>query len=344
MTQPPSRSMGFWEPIIPYDLALLEAFLAANRAEGLTARTDATRAGTWHSVTVSKPLPTVPPTLGPSNTGLDLSHWNNNDTALTVAQFNLIKAAGHVFVWIKRTQGLTFVDKHGLANFTAASQAGGLWIGSMHFFEWDKDGTEQIDHLSRTVGESVGNLWELLDVELEDGDVVTDKLLAEANLRKALARSEERFMRKPVIYTNANYWGRMFVASRVQDILQNYMFLIADWDGPLDQAPPGLPWVHFRQKSATYTIAGITGPIDLDEYRGLPPVGPPPPPEHTMRDKTHQSVLNAFGRAFGSVYWEVIVRAGLAGIASNRLAFYSGPSVEALPLTADEKGRLIAAL
>ena len=342
------RWYGYWEPISPHDQAMLAAFLAAANAEGLTERTDEIVTTPWHVVRLAKPappIPTVPLPLGPSNTGLDLSHWNDNDTPLSVAQFELIKAAGHKFVWIKRTQGTGFIDPHGQANFTAAMAAGNLWIGTMHFFEWNQDGTEQAAHHSLTVGEAVGNFPELLDVELEAGVVVTDKLLAETNLRKALAEFERRFLRKPVIYTNRNYWEKMFIPARVLDILQTYKFLIADWDGPLDQAPLGLPWVHFRQKSATYTIPGIAGHIDLDEYLGDPP---PPGSLHTMADKTNQQVINLFAATVGLPVMDVAIPGWATSMVGAGGVFrplpYIGPAVEAMPITQAQKNALLAAL
>lgn len=75
--------------------------------------------------------------------------------------------------------------------------------------------------------------------------------------------------------------------------------------------------------------------------------------KHTMRDKRNQDVLNIFGRAFGTSYWAVVVRAGLSnaagttGIASSpeiRQALYTGPAVEDMALTPAEKDSLIAAL
>lgn len=71
---------------------------------------------------------------------------------------------------------------------------------------------------------------------------------------------------------------------------------------------------------------------------------PPPPTTHNFAPRTNQLVLNLFRDVFGPGYWAVIVRAGLTGIAGNRAVSYSGPDVEALPLTEDEKGRLIAAM
>lgn len=297
----------------------------------------------------TKPPIFTPPPLGPSNTGLDLSHWNDDDTELSVAQFNLIKQAGHMFVWIKRTQGKTFVDKHGKNNMLNALTAGGLWVGPMHFFEWDVDGAEQIRHHSRECGENtVGTFYPLLDFELVPGAAPltnAQKLSCEANLRKALAEYPVLFMgRKPVIYTSRHYWLNMLIPHRVIDIIKNYMFLIADLEGPLDLLPPGMRKPHFRQKSHTYTIPGIVGPIDLDEYLGEPPAIVP----HSMAHLTNQQVINLFASTFGGLNQLARVNPNwandMAVPVEKRALKYAGPAIEDSALFYQEMDQLIAKL
>lgn len=65
---------------------------------------------------------------------------------------------------------------------------------------------------------------------------------------------------------------------------------------------------------------------------------------HNFAPRTNQLVLNRFRDVFGIPYWDVVVRAGLTSVSVNRTAVYSGPDVEALPLTEDEKRKLIAAM
>lgn len=66
---------------------------------------------------------------------------------------------------------------------------------------------------------------------------------------------------------------------------------------------------------------------------------------HNFAPRTNQDVLNLFRRVFGMVpYWEVVERAGLAWLAANRGAAYSGVDVETLPLSDNEKAKLIEAL
>lgn len=271
MTQP--RTIGYWDPPDPLDAAIIAAFLAAGTAAGMTLRTDAATTGTWKTITLMKP-PTQMNPLGPSESGIDFSHHNNGGKVIDFAK---VRAAGHRFGWGKRSQGVNFTDPLGKQNFAAA--VGQLdWIGNYHFFEWRQNGKDQADFFSLTCGEALGNLPELIDVELEPWDRPENvvKATAEANLRACLAQSEARFGRKPFIYTSRHYWTTMFDTARVADIARGYKFLVADWSAPLD-LPIGLAWALFHQKSSTHQIPGLVGNWDLDEYRGDPPPFPSTP-------------------------------------------------------------------
>ena len=336
------RWYGYWEPISPYDQAMLAAFLAAANAEGLTERTDEIVTTPWHVVRLAKPttpIPTVPLPLGPSETGIDWSHWNHNGQVIDFAK---VRTAGHRFGWGKRTQGTDFVDPLGQQNKLAAATKLDF-IGDYHFFEWWKDGTEQADHFSRTVGEFLGNLPEMGDFELRNGEdpATVNKAVATANLRKFLARCEQRFLRKPINYTNKRSWEAMF--ENVADIERDYDFLVADWTPPIN-LPGGVRWARFHQKSNVHRIPGLNGDFDLIEYKG----NPPPVPIHTMRDKTNQQVLNLFWGVFAS--WSQLTRAipswgtTMAASLAMRNTLYAGPAIEDFDLTPAEKNALIAAL
>lgn len=346
MSAPDTEAFAYYEPLTPAMQAAFDAFLAQAIAQGLTERQTVLK--TVVNVYMRRPIPNVPPPLGPSNTGVDLSHWNDNDTPIDPHQWEAIKAAGHLFAWVKMTQGLTFVDPHGTVNKMNGLNVGGIWIGTMHFFEWDKDGTAQVEHHSRVVGEVPGTFYELLDFELVPGAsplTNAQKLICEENLRKSLARYPQLFLgRRPIIYTSRHYWLSMLIPSRVTDIVRDYQFLIADLDGPFDLLLPGQRHAHFRQKSHTYTIQGIQGPIDLDEYMGQPPA----PKLHSPFPLSHysnQGVLNLFFNTFGS--FDQLARAipnwvsTMATPTSLRTQPFQGPPIEHMALFYQEMDQLI---
>ncbi len=60
---------------------------------------------------------------------------------------------------------------------------------------------------------------------------------------------------------------------------------------------------------------------------------------------TNQIMINAFSHAFGADYWQVVLRVGLASLADQRQAEYSGPALAALSnLTGAEQAALEQAL
>ena len=86
---------------------------------------------------------------------------------------------------------------------------------------------------------------------------------------------------------------------------------------------------------------GVTPPATV------PPFTDPPTPGHNFAPRIHQKVIDLFRAVFGADFWTVVTRAGLAAMAASpaaRQAAYTGPDVEDLPLTPDERDALIAAL
>jgi len=91
------------------------------------------------------------------------------------------------------------------------------------------------------------------------------------------------------------------------------------------------------------------GAVTMTRFEFTPPIVEVPKPRgHNFADstppRTNQAVLNLFSRVFGADYWLVVSRARLTAIAGNREAVYSGVDVEDLPISGNEKERLIAAL
>jgi hypothetical protein len=71
----------------------------------------------------------------------------------------------------------------------------------------------------------------------------------------------------------------------------------------------------------------------------------PADPVQPQKTLTNQQMINVYFRAFGvDDYWNVVIRAGLASMADDRLAQYTGGSINALPLSESEKDALKTAL
>lgn len=88
----------------------------------------------------------------------------------------------------------------------------------------------------------------------------------------------------------------------------------------------------------------VTIPVEF--YSGNPDP-PAPTTGHNFAPRIHQKVIDLFRAVFGPDFWSVVTRASLAYMAATpaaRQAAYLGPDVEDLPLSEDERARLIAAL
>jgi hypothetical protein len=87
---------------------------------------------------------------------------------------------------------------------------------------------------------------------------------------------------------------------------------------------------------------GVTPPATVPPF-----TQPPTAAHHNFAPRINQKVIDLFRAVFGSDFWSVVIRAGLAHVAASpaaRQAAYTGPDVEDLPLTEDEQAALIAAL
>jgi GH25 family lysozyme M1 (1,4-beta-N-acetylmuramidase) len=103
--------------------------------------------------------------------GIDLSHWQG-DLGLTWWQNAYVE--GYRFVFLKATDGLSFVDPKFAVNKENAKQAG-FKVGAYHFARPQEGGREQAEVFIQTAGElDLGGVW---DLEVAGGvsDVVVNQ-------------------------------------------------------------------------------------------------------------------------------------------------------------------------
>ena len=107
-----------------------------------------------------KPRPIKATTAQNVNTlfGIDVSHHQGT------IDWNKVKAAGVQFVFLKATEGETFVDKRYAIN-RAGAKAVGIPCGAYHFFRPKASLTAQIDNFVKTVAKlQPGDLPPVLDI------------------------------------------------------------------------------------------------------------------------------------------------------------------------------------
>ncbi len=105
------------------------------------------------------------------------------------------------FVFIKATEGSSFVDKSFDYNFSEAQKTS-LTVGAYHFFSYDSSGQTQAENFINTVTPFEGMLPPVIDLEFY-GDKEKDPPKREsvtAQLKIMLELLEEHYGQKPIIY------------------------------------------------------------------------------------------------------------------------------------------------
>src|SRR3990167_7828650 len=152
--------------------------------------------------------------------GLDVSHWN------TLAWPDWA-AKDYKFVWIKATEGTTWLDPRYAAHKRDASGAGFV-TGAYHYFRAALDGTAQANFFWAVVASTT--LPPAIDVEAINNMGFSQSTFR-SQLRKCVTRVSELSGKRPVIYTSKSKW-ELLVGS-APDIAALCDLWVADygWDG-----------------------------------------------------------------------------------------------------------------
>jgi len=200
--------------------------------------------------------------------GFDASHYQG------IIDFPKTKAAGYEFVFIKATQGTTYVDPQFETYFKDA-QAAGLEVGAYHFGTFatvDQAKTEAAFFISHLQGKKL-TYPAVLDMEQNKGgdnpQQLTDACIAFLEVLEAAG------------YFAMIYSGKSFFENQLQpDRLTPYADWIARYGSSVLGRTAGI-W----QFSDSGHIDGISGNVDLDvayedfaaDIQGMS--GPPPQPK-----------------------------------------------------------------
>jgi lysozyme len=94
--------------------------------------------------------------------GIDVSHHQGRIDWTKVASDNI------AFVYIKATEGKTYVDPHFRENVKGACNAG-LWVGAYHYFRMTSTPCEQFNNFKQATKGLKMTLIPMIDVETGDG-------------------------------------------------------------------------------------------------------------------------------------------------------------------------------
>lgn len=189
--------------------------------------------------------------------GIDVSYWQSTIDWTEVA------GAGTSFAIARVSHGLGTYDTQFQANW-AGIKANGMVRGAYQYFDGNDDPTAQAELLLEEMGElEEGDLPPVLDVETGDNEDVSVSAMVAA-IQEWMAVVEGALGRKPIIYTGAYAWESM---TDNLDMGENPLWT-AHWTDECPYVPT--PWDRwtFWQYSATGSVPGISGDVDLDAFNG----------------------------------------------------------------------------
>lgn len=197
--------------------------------------------------------------------GVDVSHHNGT------VDWGKVAADGISFVFLKASEGKTFVDKTFLNNAKAA-RAVGLLVGAYHFLNATSTGVAEVEarHFANTIKGVPLDLPPVLDYETNPGKLGKSQI---SEVARVFLRELERLTgRKPIIYTGNSFAGNF------DSSLAAYPLWIARYNTQSPSDVSGWKRWEFWQYSGdglggvradgTRKVNGINGHVDLNEFDG----------------------------------------------------------------------------
>jgi len=183
--------------------------------------------------------------------GIDVSHHQKN---IDWAQVRYWKGNKISFVYIKATEGATYIDKNYQQNFKGAKK-NNLLVGSYHYFRTTSSVEDQFENFINNVDKSKQDLIPLVDVEEKRNwnDSEFHK-----NFQKFLNMVENHFGQKPMIYTVNSFYNH-----HLSGKYKSYHFLIGRYGENSPNMRDKSSWTIW-QFSETGKVEGITKPVDID--------------------------------------------------------------------------------
>lgn len=191
--------------------------------------------------------------------GVDVSHYQGE------VDWNQIQQADISFVFIKATEGSKTVDEQFENNWKNVAETN-LCVGAYHFFSFDSPAEEQAALFCETVGNLMGKLPPVIDVEYygdkEKNPPEEEKTVSE--IQSMLDILEKEYQAKPILYTTYKFYRKY-----IQDNFDSYPLWIRNvyYKPSFDL---GRDWL-FWQYSDTSVMDGYQGEepcIDRNVFAG----------------------------------------------------------------------------
>lgn len=186
--------------------------------------------------------------------GIDASHFQGT------IEWSEVAASGKHLAIVKATEGLDDPDTEFAANWQALATQD-MVRGAYHFFIAHDDGKAQAEFFLSTVSLKAGDLLPVLDAE-SMGDATAEQTVA--GIQQWLDTVEAAVGRKPIIYTDPNFWNTLNAGSQFSD----YPLWLAEYSEVPPVVPNGWETWQLWQYSSDGSVNGVQGTVDLDVYRG----------------------------------------------------------------------------
>jgi len=185
--------------------------------------------------------------------GIDVSHHQGN------INWDKVTAA---FVYLKATEGETFVDHMFKKNWVGA-QSANIPVGAYHFFRPERDAGIQARHFCNTIASVTGHrLPPVLDIEQTGG---ISQALILTKVQKWLDYVEKATGQKPIIYSYVSFLKQV----RLGKTFSDHPLWIAHYRVEKPSIT-GLGWADwtFWQYNDQGKIPGIIGNVDTNYFKG----------------------------------------------------------------------------
>ena len=190
----------------------------------------------------------------PENTfvGIDVSHHQGKIDWKTVSE----SYPNIEFVYIKGTEGATYVDPKCLSNAKEAKK-NGFKIGIYHFFRMTSSPEAQFSNYKKIMSKNSPDLIPMVDVETGDGHPTEE---VKRNLRRFLSLIEKEYGTKPMIYGTMRSYNTLCAPD-----FNDHILYIARYgeDRPIITGPDHYNIWQYTDKAR---LNGIEKTVDLCRY------------------------------------------------------------------------------
>jgi lysozyme len=161
------------------------------------------------------------------------------------------------FVFVKATEGDTFVDKQFNKNANSVKNTGRI-LGAYHFFHFNYNGIDQANNFINTAGNII-DLPPVVDFEFSGNPDSYKKDLLLNELKNCINKLEEHYKHSVIIYTTKDAYKYIIKGNFDNPIWYRSIIL------PLNKK---IKNVKFWQYHNSAKIKGIDNKVDLNVFKG----------------------------------------------------------------------------